>query len=263
MTEKAVKSQKQTEDFDIKEIYTPLSVAKKEIWKRWNDKKLRKKVEKHLGDIPKPFRKEPRVVLSRSIITPNQEFFYFLDLARNTKLEPIGLEGVEDKFCTKNSDKVSLAKLSFYDKKDIKNKIRNAESKKSVVKIIDMMSSDGKRFCDIKTFWGENMVDFHHRLLNHYNSEIETFDDFRWFASKGKKGSINQYYENFFVFFLCHGILFENFITKKNEKIFTDDVVINSYKKVVKSLGVKPLVVPLLHLEDEDHWYFRSYIKEE
>ena len=45
------------EEFDIKDIYTPLSVAKKEIWRRWNDKELRKKVEKFLGgDIPEVFR---------------------------------------------------------------------------------------------------------------------------------------------------------------------------------------------------------------
>ena len=35
--------------FDIKEIYTPLSVAKEEIWRRWNDPVLRKKVEDFLG----------------------------------------------------------------------------------------------------------------------------------------------------------------------------------------------------------------------
>lgn len=31
------------EEFDIKDIYTPLSVAKKEIWRRWNDPVFRKR----------------------------------------------------------------------------------------------------------------------------------------------------------------------------------------------------------------------------
>ncbi len=53
MARKVIASQKQKEKFDIKEIYTPLSVAKKEIWRRWNDKELRKKVEDFLGgDMP-------------------------------------------------------------------------------------------------------------------------------------------------------------------------------------------------------------------
>ena len=44
---------KKEEEFDIKDIYTPLSVAKKEIWRRWNDPVLRKKVEEFLGgDVP-------------------------------------------------------------------------------------------------------------------------------------------------------------------------------------------------------------------
>ena len=52
MTEKA-ENNKTEKEFDIKDIYTPLSVAKKEIWRRWNDKELRKKVEDFLGgDIP-------------------------------------------------------------------------------------------------------------------------------------------------------------------------------------------------------------------
>ncbi len=50
MSDKKVgEEQKIEEEFDIKDIYTPLSVAKKEIWRRWNDKELRKKVEAYFG----------------------------------------------------------------------------------------------------------------------------------------------------------------------------------------------------------------------
>lgn len=73
------KKLKNIEKFDIKEIYTPLSVAKKEIWRRWNDKDLRKKVEDFLGgELPKALRsKEPGAVLSRDVISPNKEFSIF------------------------------------------------------------------------------------------------------------------------------------------------------------------------------------------
>jgi hypothetical protein len=38
----------------LENFYTPLSEAKREIWRRWNDKALRKKVEEFLdGDVPK------------------------------------------------------------------------------------------------------------------------------------------------------------------------------------------------------------------
>lgn len=52
---KESKGKNKNEKFDIKEIYTPLSVAKKEIWRRWNDKELRKKVEDFLGGDVKNF----------------------------------------------------------------------------------------------------------------------------------------------------------------------------------------------------------------
>lgn len=259
MSEKE-KTKKKTEKFDIKSIYTPLSVAKKEIWKRWNDKDLRKKVKDYLGgSMPDPFKKEPRAVLSRSIITPNQELFYFLDLAESTGLKPIGLEGVEDKFCTKNYDKVSLGKLSFFSNKEVKNNIKNIECKKTVINVIDMMASDGKRLCDINTLWGEDLAGFHHRMLDSYNAKIETFDDFKWFSKRDKRNSPYQYYENFFPLFLCHGILFENFHAKGKEEEFTHNIIIKNYKKIEATFGCKPLIVPLTPIEDESELYWWCY----
>ncbi|KKQ52433.1 MAG: hypothetical protein US70_C0009G0028 [Parcubacteria group bacterium GW2011_GWD2_38_11] len=250
------KQNEKKEGFSVDNMYTPLSVAKEEVWKRWNDNELRKKVEEYLGEIPEPFRAEPRVAISRNIITPNQELLYFLDLAGHTDLKPIGLEGVEDKFCTKNYDKVSLGKLSF-----LKNKNANKDSNESSnIAIIDMADSDGKRLCDIKTFWGENLVDFHYRLLESYGISIESFDDFKWCKHISGKSGILEYYKKFFAFFVCYGILFDNFIVKRNEKQFTDEVVTKSFKEIEVIFGVKPLIVPLLPQEDDDHWYFRSYL---
>ena len=61
----------------IKHIYTPLEEAKEEIWRRWNDKALRKKVEEFLGgDIPDLFKKKPCAVLARSVVSPNFELFH-------------------------------------------------------------------------------------------------------------------------------------------------------------------------------------------
>lgn len=246
--------------FNIKEFYTPLSIAKKEIQKRWKDKNLRNKVKDYLGgNIPDPFCKEPRAVLSRNIITPNMELFYFLDLVKSSKLSPIGLEGVNDKFCTKNSDKVSLGKLSFF-KNGIKNRINQSDGGRFTMNVIDMMGSDGKNFCDIKTLWGEDLVDFHHRMLQEYKLKIEIFDDFKWFLSKGKKANPKQYYENFLALFLSHGILFENFHEKGKEEDFTSSIIVENFNKIKETFGVKPLIVPLVPIEDERYLnYWNSY----
>lgn len=243
-------------DPDVNSIYTTLSDAKTEIWNRWNDEDLRKKVKDYLGEIPEVFRNEPRAAISRSIITPNQELFYFLDLAEHSNLKPLGLEGSEDKFCTKNYDKVSLGKLSFLSCNDL----NKSGYEKRNVGVIDMMECDGMRLCDIKTFWGEGLVKFHHRILESYGVDIEKFDDFMWFNHSIGEGNVLEYYKKFFAIFVCHGILFDNFIVKRNEKSFTDDIIMTSFREVENLFGKKPLIVPLLPRDDDDHFYFRSYI---
>jgi len=104
------------EQFDVKEIYTPLSIAKKEIRKRWNDKELRKKVEDFLGEIPEIFKKEPSAVLARHVTAPNSEFFHFLELVRLTSLKPVNLEYLKDKYVSCNPAKLYLGKMCFFKK---------------------------------------------------------------------------------------------------------------------------------------------------
>jgi hypothetical protein len=255
--------EEKVEEFDIREIYTPLSEAKEELLRRWKDEDLRKKVEEYLGcGVPEPFVAEPRAILSRSIMTPNFECQYFLDVANNIKLKPLGLEGIEDKFCTKNSDKVSLGKLIFYNGQDIKN--REEKPRKKIVRVIDMEKNDGKRFCDLSTLWGENFVDFHHRMLTDQGYSLETFDDFKWFSCRNKRSTPFQYYENLFALFICHGILFENFHAKGKEKEFTENVILKNYKHIMEVFGLKPLIVPLVPIEDEmylEHW--NAYVNNE
>jgi hypothetical protein len=123
-----------------------------------------------------------------------------------------------------------------------------------------MMDSDGKKFCDIKTFWGEELTDFHHRMLESYNLKIDTFDDFEWFSSIGRKDNPKQYYENFLALFLSHGVLFENFHEKGKEESFTSNIIIENFNKIKDQFGYKPLIVPLVPIEDEKClYYWNSY----
>lgn len=62
----------------LEDIYTPLKEAKEGIWRRWNDKELRAKVEEFLGgDVPEFLRDEPKAYLARQLVTPNFSFFRF------------------------------------------------------------------------------------------------------------------------------------------------------------------------------------------
>src|SRR5687767_6880263 len=92
----------------VNEIYTPISLIELELSRRRKDKELVKKVEDFLGDYILPeLKSEPKAVLSRALITPNQEFKYFMDIVKEINLEPLGLE-YHDKLVAKNSEKYHL-----------------------------------------------------------------------------------------------------------------------------------------------------------
>ncbi len=240
---------------EVLDIYTPFSVAKEEIWKRWNDKALRKKVEEFLGgEIPEPFKNGPRAVFSRQVTSPNTEFRYFYSLAKEIGLKPLCLEGTIDKFCTTNPEKAALGKMEFV------SEDRNGNiSDISYLKIVDFKEAEGKKICDIKTSWGENFVDFHHRMLGELFPKVEIFDDFVWFKKRGYSIKAEDYYRNYLTFFLCFGVLFENFSLHRNEISFTHNVVRPNFNKIAQEFGIKPLVVPLIFLDDEAHVFWRCY----
>jgi hypothetical protein len=244
----------------LENFYTPLSEAKKEIWRRWNDKALRKKVEGFLGrPLPKVLQKEPRAVLARHIVTPDTEYRYFLDLVKMIKLKPLGWEYLKDKFYTVNPTKLSLGKIYFFDKEyDSKETICS----KKILSFKDKL--EGKKICDLKTLWLENLVDFHHRLPNLVKiREIEKFDASHWYKQNGKNAKQN--YKYFLGLFVRNGILFENFFPRDEQK-FTKDIVLPAFQEIQKYFGLKPLIFPLIARKSETDlfWYchHKSLIKQ-
>ena len=181
----------------LKEIYTPLSVAKKEIQKRWKDKKLKRKVEEFLnGDVPEVFKKAPKAVIGRNIVSPNYESFRFLDLAKNINLSPVCLEHLEDKFVAKNRSKYHLCRLLFH------NGIgKKGGSKIEAFNIINFKDSEGKFLSKLDTVWGENLVHFHHRISKLFIPQIEFLNISKWLKKKGKKSK--DFYK-YYLFSITH-----------------------------------------------------------
>lgn len=236
------------------EIYVSLSDAKEEIQRRWNNIELRKKVEEYLGqDIPEGFRKEPRAVLFRNIITPDVESAYFIETAKKLNLKPYGLEYTQDKFCTRNSDKIAFGKLAFFEKRN-----KNGEAIIHYEKIFDMKKDDNKRLCDIKTFKGENLVEFHHSWLkDNVQKSLERYDMSDWVDNNGH--SAKEYYKKFLAFFICHGVLFENFILDGEEKEFTLSTFIPAFQLVESIFGCKPLIISAMPKESFGDIYWWCY----
>ncbi len=174
---------------ETKNYYVSIEEAKKEIWKRWHDKNLRKKVENFLGnDIIKIFNGKPRVVLCQYITVPANDTMNFLDSSKKIGLNPLFLEYSDDKLVAKNLGKYLLGKMFFCDDKNIKS-LNNI----SRLMAINFNIYEGKKFNEIKTFWNEPLISFHHNILKrivlNINYEIHDFSE--WFQ---KTRHLTEYY---------------------------------------------------------------------
>ncbi|NTW13592.1 MAG: hypothetical protein HGA31_00985 [Candidatus Moranbacteria bacterium] len=238
---------------ELDEIYTPLEEAKEEIWRRWNDKQLRERVIGLLGgDIPDVMREAPRAILSRQIPSPNFETLHFVEMTKDIGIRPAFFKYNNDKFVTKNEDKYYLAKMYFL------NGIgKNGGRKLSSLKAIDIDRFDGKFLIDIRTLWGEGFIDFHDRVREMIIPSIDTCDISGNYERNG--GIASKYYSYYITLFVCHGILFENYLLKEAYGCLTSDILLPAFKNIVESVGLKPLIVRLVPSESEEDVYWRYY----
>lgn len=237
-------------------VYTPVGKAIRELKKRGEDKEFEKKISISLKDkLPSPLVNGPRAVLFRHIATPNYEIRSFIDIAKMADLKPLILEYTSDVFFSMNKWKYSLAKLAFYKGTD-KNKRIQIEYKN----IIDFNISNGKPLSEIKTYWGQSLVDFHHEFFLKYFADYkdDVFDLSDWLKENGKCSK--EYYKLFLSLFLKNGILFENFVLEGQELAFTKNVILPALIDITKETGHKPLVVALepTTIEDDLFWLCHS-----
>lgn len=231
------------------EIYTDIEKAKTEIQKRWNNPELRKKVESYLGEIPEIFFNGPHAILFRNIMTPDHEFFHFLKLASEVKLKPLVLEYTEDKFSTRNEDKLCLTKMAIFEKRNKRN-----EAIYHYNKIVDLKEFENVCFSKIKTLTGESLVDFHHNLMEKNMTEkIPSHDMSNWITHNGNHAQ--DYYKRILAFFICHGVLFESFVTDQSEKEFEERVTLPAIKHIEEVFGLKPIIVRLLPDTEDAYWW--------
>ncbi len=243
-------------EMKLENFYTPLAEAKKEIQRRWKDKELRKKVEDFLdGDVPEFLGRDPKAVIVRYVISPDIELHHFFDLAKEADLKPACVEFTDDKFVAGNSDKYHLCKLFFHNGNG-----KNGGAKISTKSVVDFNKFEGIKFNKMKTLWGEDFVDFHHHISHGAlpNTKNQIHDFSNWFK-KGIAKSKRYYYAHYLSLFLCHGILFENFLTNEEEIEFSIKKVIPSFNMIEKKFGLKPLIVPLTPVGEENNLYWWCY----
>ncbi|MCX6755111.1 MAG: hypothetical protein NT068_01030 [Candidatus Nomurabacteria bacterium] len=235
-------------------VYTPLSEALRLLEERQKDPVLMAKIEELLnGDIPevlKPIGKY--AVQFRQIATPNNECKYFLKISNNFGLTPTLMEYHSDKFSSNNFFKRSLGQLHIQGPINKKNEYQIEK-----ITIMDFNKHNGKKLNEVVTHWNESIIDFHRKLFNICDlntKECNFYDTSEWINNHGS--SPEEYYKQFLILFVCHGILFENFLLNKEESSFIKNVILPALEDVINLTGVKPLIVPgsPIDIEDENFW---------
>jgi hypothetical protein len=101
------------------------------------------------------------------------------------------------------------------------------------------------------------MVDYHHRILLSVLPNILLTDNTAWVKSMG--GRPKLFYHRLLALFVCHGVMFENFLDEGDEGKFTCKIVRPAIEKVTNHFGLKPLIVRLLPEESEADPYWCWY----
>lgn len=243
---------------DTFKLYTPLTVALSELKRRRNDTLLRIRIEDYFRDYPSlPELKEaPRIVFSPTLLTPNLETEYFIDMVADLPYQPVIYEYISDKFVHINPQKFNLGQMTFFHKSI-------AGSKKEIIKsvrVVDFERYQGKPLAEVQTVFGESLIEFHHRLFRAYfsNKWYELHDFSTWFRNSSHF-DLQHSYLRFLGLFLTDAILFGHFNTTKSEIQFTHSKVLPAFKKLKEIFGIAPLIVPLQALETENDSFWCYY----
>jgi hypothetical protein len=228
-------------------IYTPINDAIKSLEQRSVNLALNKFIDSKIPIKPTLINNTDKLAfLSRDLATSNFETKKFIEVVeKEGLLKPVFWEYYGDRFSPNvNITKYSLVKMTFYfglDKSG-KDRVRN-------MTIVDFNLYNGKKISEVKTLWGQSLVEFHHELLdymypNQIGKNIFFFDATEWYRTVGDHVSV--YYENLLILYLRNGILFEEyFLDDQYESVFIKNIFLPAFIKIYKESGFKPLICNL------------------
>ena len=235
---------------ESKDIHLSLDEARAELNKRWNNAELKSAIEKELGENFMPqFSERPRLVSFRQICTPDNGFTFLYQCAKYIGGVPLITEYHDDIFVSFNEDKKGWGRL----------RLTMEDGSKAMVDIMDFHANEKKKLgeCVLKT--GENLIDFHHKLIEISGYAPEIIDNSNWF---NKIGGASDYYYPFFLHFVAHGVLFENVESYEENDggaPFIRDVTTPAIQKIEEKFGIRPLIVriyPQDQADEEDFFWW-------
>lgn len=243
----------------VEEVYTSIDEASDIIKARWLDSDLRKRVESKLkGGVPEMLNDGPSGAIWRQVGTPDGEFVRFLELNKRAGLKPVCLEFLHDKYTGRNFTKYALTNFAIFNG-------LNKNSQNMIVrrKIINFDNVEGKQLLDMKTLWGEGLVDFHHFFLQEIFPIMKNrvIDISEWARKQGE--TPKEYYPAVLSLALCHFVFFEDIDLIKNEMTFANEVIVSAFNSVKKEFGLKPIIVRISTKEEQSrNPYWSCYSKD-
>jgi hypothetical protein len=250
------------ERLDISELLMSPLDAMEELKRRREDPEIMRKVEEALkGDVPDYLKGDPILYLARHIVTPNFETIRFIHLLKELGLRTVVSQDSRGLFVSQNLIKRALCKLPVCIRVTQKDGKLNEHYQN--VSVVDFNTADGKQFKDLRTVWGESLIDFHARLFTELGlMTAETPDDADWIDRHGR-GDLLEHYKHLLLLFVTHGIFFENYNLDDDHEIhFIKEVLWPARDYVEEVTGYKPLIVPIFPAAPESYNFWISYPKE-
>ncbi len=241
-------------------VYTPFEEMLAEMPLRQKNAALSAYVEKSLpAGLPHIIKEGKHAFLSRDVGTPNYETLRFISaIDAMEDFVPIIWEYGQDKFTpNQNELKYALGKMTFYQGQGKKGGEKTIKQS-----TVNFNENEGKKLVDVKTEWGQSLIDFHHELFTPIRKSLKHdlifFDASEWYSKSG--GVVEKYYKNIFTMFLTHGVLFENFMVEhESEVAFIRSVFLPAFIEIYRETGVKPLIVPLSPTDIESDLFWSYY----
>ncbi|MBU0750107.1 hypothetical protein KKH15_01160 [Patescibacteria group bacterium] len=244
---------------EVADLLTPFPEVIEELERRQHDPELRKRVEEYLkNDIPEYFLKEPVLYLARHVATPNFETLRFLHLTDSLNMPIVIGQDTKDIMVAHNPLKKDLGKLPICTGSKMKEGHLNEQYQYCTV--IDFNTSVGKSFSDIRTVWGDPLVDFHTELFGHLTKhKVNIVDDWEW-IDRNHRGNLLKHYHYFLALFIVHGVLFEDYLVEDVEEgEFIKNVLRPAFEHVESKLGIRPLITYLNSPSIESPIFWQSY----
>jgi hypothetical protein len=182
----------------------------------------------------------------------------FFEHNKEINVKPYCFEFTEDVFCSRSFTKHALGYPPF-------STGRNKHSVQMVIreKIINFDRAEGRLLSDLKTLWGESLVNFQHWFLLSMFPGMQgrVVDGSNWLMRKGGRPAL--YYPSLISLAVAQVVYFDDFLDLDQEADFTKNIVVPSFENVKKCFGLKPLIVKISRVNEfqSDPWWW-CYSKE-